>query len=307
MPTPPSPAKSDGETLPRIVALMQDSEGKLLATSVTFQPITAIQPSDIFTNGTINWAARDTYPHVGGKPNEIWSCQATKGDRLISIWLVDYLLWNAPISPRMEKGKPVLRNLCGVYPYSDHNRMLYDLGVPIKDSQVTTNYKVAVPASNFGFDKVLIYKSTPVGRCVDLTQSVSELANSTSIYLGFVNLETRRIFRLPFPNIHEQGKICIIPTASASSLSHLPNAVFSELSHSPGNLDLANDTLLQKVYYVPIPETEDDNGDPWLEARSNEKIDLPGLALNLPDFWDRFSPLIKKYLASKEKKPASKK
>lgn len=286
--------------LPPLVAFTQSGDGKVLATRVRFEPISAILPQDIFSQGVVNWAAKSSYPFVGGEVNDIWSLQAAKGPQIQMLYLVDYITWNSPVVPRCEDGKPILRHLCGKYPFPVDYLTVAGYDSSVAPDKVISNYKVVVRAKDFQFDKILVFKTMPYsGGVLDMDAASPPCSADTNLYLAFVDLERRRFYRMPMSNIYDNGHICLKPVSSAQSISHSPSAILREFASSPGNTDLASDSLLSGVYFTPIPETEDESGEPWLQLLTT----TPGVkhttpvALTVPDFWTPFAKLIEKFLS----------
>jgi hypothetical protein len=286
----------------------QDASGEIVASRLEFKPVSHITPSDIFQNGLISWSTRSTFPYVGGRQNEVWAASAVKGNTLLMIYLTDYVTWNTPISLQYERGQARIRHCCDKYG-TPANGYIDGYGEGDRQkSQINTNYKVIVPATGLGYDKCIVFKFLPYdGGVIDLDDRGSSDRGAT-IYLGLVDLARKSLQRMPMSNIHDQGRICLHPSGSATALTPLPHAIFDEFAKSPGNRDLASTSLLSPLYLEPVAESEDENGEPWLELKTEKPGQAYGsMAMQVPNFWAAFTPLIDAHLAKVGKPAATKK
>lgn len=293
--------KSGGEAPPPIIAFSQSPDGGVQACRVRFEPIETIAPSDIFQNGIITYSARTRYPHVGNRLNDVWFSLVTKGDQIMTIHICDYITWNTPIALQVNKGVPRIRHCCGMYPAPATGFIANGDAAGDADRAKTKaclNYNVIVPAANFGYDKCIVFKFYPYsGGVIDLDQAA---AGGASIYTGFLDFGRKTIERMPMSNIHDQGKLCLTPVGSASSFSPLPNAIFKEFTAAYGNLDLAYDTPLQHLFLEPVEDSEQEDGVPWLEFKTESPGQrFGGMSMTVPDFWSRFSSEIAEFKAAK--------
>jgi hypothetical protein len=301
--TPPNP----------LVFLSPTPSGQLQACRASFHPIGNITPGDLFPEGSIVYSYAGRFPHVGGVGNSIWSHLISSPTGLGWVYLTDYLTWNVPITFVYEDGQLSIRHYVGNNEGVSGLRMASLLN-PDKDKNrenAGRNLKTIVAATDFGFDKTFIYaRMTAYNRHGDRTEhQLFEPTVGTrpgvDFWVGFVDLETKRMVSLPFPNIHDDGRICLPePTATIASRSEMPHGPFQDFANSPANLDLLASERLENVEFSTVPESEDEQGIPWLRAHLKAGKVLSGcpeLNLTLPDIWGPLDGHIKRFLTDKKK------
>lgn len=296
---------------PPLVAISQLADGSLVASRMTFAPASAITPQDIFSQGMPAWATKFKFPYIGGLQNEVWTSQIINGSNILMIYICDYVPWNVPCSLHYKGGQAQIKHLRRNEDIPA-NGFIDGRGNSDND-KASINFQTRVQAKELGYDKCIIFKFSPYsGGVLDLDlkgDASSSEAGATSVYLGLVDLGKKALVRMPMTNIHDNGKICLVPYGSHNAITPRPDPVFAEFAASMGNLDLASDSNLTPLYLEPIPDTEDEAGVPWLDLKTEKPGQrYGGMSLTVPNFWAPFEPLIQQFLDKKEKgEPKAKK
>lgn len=295
----------------------QESPGELEACQMHFTPLTNLRQADVFPQGTIMWSHLGSFPYVGGIKNEFWTHMISTKEGVATLHMVDYLVWNVVVQLAISpKGDLQLKHYSGGQAMPSTYQVSNLVGAELsKCKSLPVNMRSIVEASAMGYDKMFImvyHKNASHGSGSPVfdnrkSRSASEAAR---YYVGAVDLENRRLRRLPFPNVHGSGNICLPqPHYAATSRQERPDSAFQDLVETSGNMDLAQPELFRDIRFTEIEDSTDHTGYPWLRAERQGKSGpaWPTISLTLPDIWTPLADPINKFLANKNKKPVKKK